>query len=66
MKLYELKWGSMFKVVDRDVVVPPGAPEVNTGDVIKLNTIDGMYSHCTNSKGETVHLAAWTEVESAE
>lgn len=27
--------------------------------------IDGMYSYCTDSKGEVVHLAAWTEVEIA-
>lgn len=63
MKLYNLRWGSMFKVVDKEVVIPPCAQDVSTGEIIKLNTIDGMYSHCTNSDGETVHLAAWTEVE---
>ena len=32
-------------------------------EIINFHHIDGMYSYCTNQKGETVHLAAWTEVE---
>jgi hypothetical protein len=63
MKLYELKKGTWFNVVDKTTKVPPGAPKVRAGFVYKLNNIDGMYSHCQDYDGNVYHLAAWTEVE---
>jgi len=33
------------------------------GDIIHFKHIDGMYSYCKNENGDTVHPAAWTEVE---
>lgn len=63
MKLYELKRGTHFIVVDKETKVPPAAPIVTQGDVLRLNNIDGMYSHCQDMNGNVYHLAAWTEVE---
>ena len=65
MKLYELDRGKHFIVVDDEVRVPPAAPIITTGDVLKLHNIDGMYSYCTDQYGNVKHLAAWTEVEEA-
>lgn len=60
MKLYELKRGSRFAL--KMEVYKEGQSEV-VDVVFTLNTLDGMYSHCTTDKGETVHLAAFTEVK---
>jgi len=50
-------------LVGKSPKVPPGAPPINLKEIIDFHHIDGMYSFCVNAKGETVHLAAWTEVE---
>jgi hypothetical protein len=42
--------------------VPPAAPEVNTGQRIFFDHIDGMYSFCKTEAGDIVHLVAWQEV----
>ena len=52
MKLYEVPRNSRIRIVGED-------------EIINFSHIDGMYSYCTNSKGEVCHLAAWTEVELA-
>lgn len=62
MKLYEVPNNTKVKVLS-EVKVPPGAPLINVGDIIKFGHIDGMYSYCHNEDGELVHMAAWTEVE---
>lgn len=48
MKLYEVPRNTRIKVEDLE---------------LNFHRIDGAYSYCTTDKGETVHLAAWTEVE---
>lgn len=66
MKLYELKRGSRFRIVSKDPVTPPGAKLLEYSDVLTLDHIDGMYSLCTDSTGEIVHPAAFTEVKEVE
>lgn len=62
MKLYEVPNNTKIRVVS-DVKVPPCAPQISNGDVLKFHHIDGMYSYCTNINKEVVHLVAWAEVE---
>jgi hypothetical protein len=51
MKLYDVPPGSRVRVIG------------DLNDELKFHHIDGMYSLCTNQKGEPVHLVAWAEVE---
>jgi hypothetical protein len=49
MKLYEVPKYSTIKLAD--------------GTVLNFNYIDGMYSYCTNDKGNIMHIPAWSDVE---
>lgn len=53
VKLYEVPRDTVFSI--------PGVT-----DLIYLHNLDGMYSYCTmftgENKGETAHIAAFTEV----
>ena len=62
MKLYNVPRNSRIKVLS-DIKVPPAAPTIEEQEVLNFSHIDGMYSYCTNSDNEVVHLAAWTEVK---
>jgi hypothetical protein len=62
MKLYEVPRNTRVKVLE-DARIPPAALSVKKGDVLQFLHVDGMYSLCKNAEGETVHVAAWTEVE---
>ena len=62
MELYNVPRNSRIRVVTEDKV-PPGAPQIITGEELNFKHVDGMYSYCTRDNGEVVHLAAWTEVE---
>ena len=48
MKLYDVPRNTRIKVEYLELM---------------FHHIDGMYSLCKTDDGETVHLAAWTEVE---
>ena len=63
MKLYDVPDKTWVRVIDKEVRVPPGAPEIKEGELIYLGNIDGMFSYCENKAGDIVHMAAWTEVE---
>jgi len=63
MELYKIPKGSTFRIVGDKESVPPGAPSVNESETYTLGNIDGMYSYCTDSKGNVVHVKAWQEVE---
>jgi hypothetical protein len=65
MKLYNVPRGSKIRVVG-DVKSPPAAPIIEEQEVLNFSHVDGMYSYCTNSDNEVVHLAAWAEVEIVE
>lgn len=67
MKLYEVPRETKVRVLAPDGggphAVPPSAHPIDTGEILFFDHVDGMYSYCTNSRGQVVHLAAWTEVE---
>ena len=65
MKLYDVPRGSKIRVVG-DVKIPPAASIIEEQEVLNFSHVDGMYSYCTNSDNEVVHLAAWAEVEIVE
>lgn len=62
MKLYEAPRYSFVRVIDPEGV-PPGAPKILQGQIVKFIDIDGMYSYCKDECGNTVHLKAWQEVD---
>jgi len=62
MKLYNVPRNSKIRVVG-DIKVPPSAQNIEEQEVLNFSHVDGMYSYCTNSDDEVVHLAAWAEVE---
>ena len=51
MKLYNVPRGTRIKVGDLELI---------------FHRIDGAYSLCKTDDGETVHLAAWIDVEIVE
>ena len=62
-QLYEMEYGTHFKLAPQDVIqVPVASNEFTTGDVFKFMGIDGMYSKCIDSNGVVHHFAAWTKV----
>ena len=65
MKLYNVPRNSKIRVVG-DVKIPPAAPIIEEQGVLNFSHVDGMYSYCTNSDNEAVHLVAWAEVEIVE
>jgi hypothetical protein len=62
MKLYELKHGDRFKIIDDDPKVPVASPKAELDKVYLFSHIDGMYSYCKDGD-DIVHFAAWTEIE---
>ena len=62
MKLYEVPNNTEIRVIG-DIKTPPASNPINEEEILFFSHVDGMYSHCLDSKGETVHLVAWAEVE---
>ena len=62
MKLYDVPRNSKIRVIG-DIKVPPAAQNIEEQEVLNFSHVDGMYSYCTNSDNEVVHLVAWAEVE---
>lgn len=62
MKLYELKRGTLFRLLE-DTKSPPDLSGYPRGQEFRLGNIDGMYSYCTDQYGRVHHPAAWAEVE---
>lgn len=62
MKLYDCPNKTWVKVL-KATEPPPGGLSVQEGEVVRFHHTDGMYSYCVNSRGQVVHLKAWTEVE---
>lgn len=63
MELYHLNRGDKFLLNESEPQIPvdSNTPDIQT--VYKLHNIDGMYSYCTDDKGNVYHFAAWTDVE---
>jgi hypothetical protein len=49
MKLYDVPRNSFIRL--------------RCGAELLFDHIDGMYSYCTDTEGNVIHLAAWTDVE---
>lgn len=62
MSLHDVPPGSKIRVLG-EIKIPPEAPEIKVDDELTFHRLDGMYSHCTNSKGEACHLVGWAQVE---
>ena len=62
MKLYDVPRNTYVRLLE-DNEPPPAGIKSDRGQIIKFGHIDGMYSYCTDTNGNTVHLKAWTEVE---
>lgn len=62
MKLYNVPRNTKVRILEPGSV-PPAARVLSKDEVILFHRVDGMYSYCTDSKGDVVHLAAFTEVE---
>ena len=65
MELYNVPRNSKIRIVG-DIKVPPSAQNIEEQEILNFSHVDGMYSYCTNSDDEVVHLAAWAEVEIVE
>ena len=63
MKLYDLKHGDNFKIIDQETKVPPDAPQPADNIMYHYTHVDGMYAPCKGTDGERYYFAAWTEVE---
>ena len=62
MKLYDLKKGDKFRIVDDNAKVPVASAEADKDKIYWFGHIDGMYSYCKDGN-DVVHFAAWTEIE---
>lgn len=65
MKLYDLKHGDKFRIIDDNPKVPVASAEADCDKVYWFGNVDGMYSFCKDGD-DVVHFAAWTEVERVE
>lgn len=67
MKLYDLKRGSKFTLVEEPSIPPDALPgELGTGAIYKYTHVDGMYAPVTDTQGNRLYFAAWTEVNQIE
>ena len=65
MKLYEVPNNTKIRVIS-EARTPASHRDFESEEILDFHHIDGMYSFCKDKDGNTVHLAAWTEVEIVE
>lgn len=65
IQLHKVPNNTKIRVIS-DAKVPPAHRDFTPCEELMFNHIDGMYSHCTDMQGNTVHLVAWAEVEIVE
>lgn len=65
MKLYELNSKCKVRLLE-EAHTPAGSLLLPKGIVLQFYRVDGMYTSCKDSVGNTVYPAAWTEVEIVE
>lgn len=63
MEVHKVKSGTKVRILDENVKTPPASLPVNKGDEIIVKHLDGMYCNGTDTNGNTVYIAGWTEVE---
>jgi hypothetical protein len=61
-KLYDVPRNSKIRLVG-DKTHPPAHRDFDELETLLFINIDGMYSYCKDSDGNTVHLAANADVE---
>lgn len=61
MKLYDLKRGDKFTLLEEPSVPPASSPAQDK--TYRFDHVDGMYSYITDEDGKVYHFAAWTEVQ---
>ena len=62
MQLFNVPRNSKV-ILQQEESFPIGSTKPSVGETYMFHHIDGMYSYCTNEKGEVVHLPAWAAVE---
>ena len=62
-KLYELRKGDKFVVIDDEIKVPVARAVIDLTSEYLFGHIDGMYSYSKDLSGNVVHFAAWTNVK---
>jgi hypothetical protein len=62
MKLYDVPRNTKIRVME-DAKIPPAHRDIDEDEILMFHHVDGMYSLCSDSQGNAVHIAAWTEVE---
>ena len=66
MQLHKVpeRQGIKVRVIDTESMDhPPAHRDFEDNEILTFSHIDGMYSYCTDYKGNVVHLVAWAEVE---
>ena len=64
MKAFQVKQGTKVIIIDNDAIeTPPSSIQVNKGDEITVQKVDGMYCRCLNKEGNLIYIAAWTKVK---
>ena len=61
-KLYDIPQQTWVRVRN-EAATPPVHREFEDGEKIFFDHLDGMYSFCTDAKGNVVHLYAGAEVD---
>lgn len=63
-RAYTIPYGTIVIIEEDNVDVPPTAPEVNKGDIVKILGLNGMYVNCINQKtNEHCYIDRYTSVE---
>lgn len=62
LKLYEAPQRTWVRILMKDPLVPPCAPELAKEQVVFFDHLDGMYSFCKDTSGRIVHLRGGAEV----
>lgn len=62
MKLWTTPKKTKVKLLEKPKV-PPASIELEKGEIVFFDHIDGMYSYCKNKDGLICHPVAWTKVE---
>ena len=63
--LHDVPIGSKVKIIKPKhyLGTPPASFDFIEDEVLTYTLKDGMYAYCTDSEGNKIHIAGWTEVE---
>jgi len=63
MQAHMIPYKTKVKVTDEEIKTPPASIPVNTGDIITILNLDGMYCNGKDKDNNRIYIASWTEVE---